>query len=84
MNNNQAFLDRLLALSAQERAEIAQVLLNSLDAEQKVADCTELWANESEARLAAAQRDEIQRVSETDVFAKYEASTPAAKENAPT
>lgn len=84
MPQNQSLLDQLLALPAQERAQIAQSLLNSLDAEQDAADCTELWANESEARLAASQRGEIRRVSETDVFAKYEPLTPAAKENDPT
>lgn len=84
MPHAQSLLDQLLALSAQERSEIAQALLNSLDAEQEAADCTELWANESEARLAAAQRGEIRRVSETDVFAKYAPLTPAAKANDPT
>lgn len=76
MPQNQPLLDQLLALPVQERAKITQALLNSLDAEQDADDCTELWANESEARLAAAQRGEIRRVSETDVFAKYEPPTP--------
>lgn len=47
MSHAQSLLDQLLALSAQERSEIAEALLNSLDAEQDAADCTELWANES-------------------------------------
>lgn len=77
MAKDQALLNQLQALSTQERAEIAQVLLNSLDTDREAADCTGLWANESEARLAASLRGEIRRVSETDVFAKYEPPTPA-------
>lgn len=76
MPKAQSLLNKLLALSAQERAEIAQVLLNSLDTKQEVTDCTELWTMESEARFAAAQRGKIQQVSEAEIFAKYEQPTP--------
>lgn len=76
MAKDQALLNQLLALSTQERAEIAQVLLNSLDTDQEATDCAQLWAKESEARLAAVKRGEIQRVSEAEVFAKYEQFSP--------
>lgn len=64
-------LESLLELPQQERAEIALKLIRSLDAEQDDTDYTALWAAESESRLAAAKRGDIQKVSEADVFAKY-------------
>lgn len=64
-------LENLLELPQQERAEIALKLIRSLDAEQDDTDYEAIWAAESESRLAAANRGDIQKVSEAEVFAKY-------------
>jgi putative addiction module component (TIGR02574 family) len=63
-------LEQALHLSQQERAVVAEGLLSSLDRPDLTID--ELWAEEVEARIDAAERGEMEMVSEQEVFGKYE------------
>lgn len=63
-------LKEALDLSAAERAQVAESLLSSLDKPDPEVD--QLWAIEAEARIGAAERGEMETVSEDEVFAKYE------------
>lgn len=56
------------ALSAEDRAQLAEVLLESLHAE--VADIEHAWMLEIEARVAAYERGGVQLVEAEDVFAE--------------
>jgi putative addiction module component (TIGR02574 family) len=56
------------ALNAEDRAQLAEVLLESLHAE--VADIEHAWKIEIEARVAAYERGEVQLVDAEDVFAE--------------
>ncbi len=49
---------------------MAEGLLSSLDRPDLTID--ELWAEEVEARIDAAERGEMEMVSEQEVFGKYE------------
>lgn len=62
-------LGEALHLSPAERASIAEELLSSLDKPDQEID--EIWAQEAEARIDAAERGAMQMVSEEEVFAKY-------------
>jgi putative addiction module component (TIGR02574 family) len=48
-----------LSLPVTVRAELAQRLIESLDADEADPDADEAWAKEIEARIAAYQRGEI-------------------------
>lgn len=63
-------LEQALHLSQHERAVVAEGLLSSLDRPDSTVD--ELWAKEAEARIDAAERGEMETVSEQEVFGKYE------------
>jgi len=67
-------LKEALSLPPAERAEIAQRLLESLDApaQQRV---DALWANEAEDRLEAYERGEIRAVPAKEVFDQIGAKT---------
>lgn len=62
-------LGEALHLSPAERASVAEELLFSLDTPDQ--DIDEIWAREAEARIDAAERGEMQTISEEEVFAKY-------------
>lgn len=62
-------LKEALNLPASERAAVAEELLSSLDKPDPEVD--QLWAQEAEVRIDAAERGEIKTVSEEDVFEKY-------------
>ena len=57
------------ALSAEERARLAEVLLESLQ-ESPLADIEAAWEREIEERVAAYDRGELQTFSAEDVFAE--------------
>ena len=56
-------------LSAEERARLAEVLLESLR-ESPLADIKAAWEREIEERVAAYDRGELQTFSAEDVFAE--------------
>ena len=60
-------LQEALALSPDERAEMAERLLSSLDTPltRRIED---LWADEAESRLDAFERGEIKTVAAKEVF----------------
>jgi putative addiction module component (TIGR02574 family) len=57
------------ALSAEERAKLAELLLESLR-EASVAEIEAAWDREIEDRVAAYDRGELKTVSAEDVFAE--------------
>jgi putative addiction module component (TIGR02574 family) len=57
------------ALTPQERAKLAEMLLESLRA-TPVAEIEAAWGREIEARTAAYDRGEVETVSAEDVFAE--------------
>ena len=57
------------ALSPEERAKLAEALLDSLR-DAPVASIEAAWEQEIEARAAAYDRGELQTVSAEDVFAE--------------
>lgn len=63
-------LEQALHLSQNERAVVVEGLLSSLDRPDSTID--ELWAEEAEARIDAAERGEMETVSAQEVFAKYD------------
>lgn len=63
-------LEQALHLSPEDRAVVAEGLLYSLDGIDPLLDV--LWAKEAEARIDAAERGDMETVSEEEVFAKYE------------
>ncbi len=58
-----------LELSAKERSQIAEALLQSLNLTDSTID--QLWGKEADARLAAYQRGELEALSVQQVLAKY-------------
>jgi putative addiction module component (TIGR02574 family) len=56
------------ALNAEDRAQLAEVLLESLHTE--VADIERAWQAEIEARVAAYDRGEVKLVDAAEVFAE--------------
>lgn len=63
-------LNEALHLSAAERAAVAEGLLSSLDKPDPKID--QIWADEAEARIDAADRGEVESVSSEEVFSKYD------------
>jgi putative addiction module component (TIGR02574 family) len=57
------------SLSAEERAKLAEVLLESLEGES-LAEIEAAWDREIEERAAAYDRGELQTISAEDVFAE--------------
>ncbi|MEP6743365.1 MAG: addiction module protein [bacterium] len=62
-------LDRVMELSAVEKAHLVDELLSSLDEPDEAID--ELWRKEIEDRIQAYQAGKLQSVSLADVLAKY-------------
>lgn len=62
-------LDEVLALPANRKAELVDVLLSSLDVPDKEID--RLWMDEVENRIDAYQRGEIKAVRIEEVIKKY-------------
>lgn len=59
-------------LTPDERLELVEQILDSLDASDPAIDA--LWAKEAEDRLAAYRRGEIRAVPLAEVLAKYQRS----------
>lgn len=59
-----------LELSAKERSQIADALLQSLNVTDTTLD--QMWGKEADARLAAYQRGELEALSVQQVLAKYQ------------
>lgn len=57
------------SLSAEERAKLAELLLESLR-EEAVAEIEQAWDREIEERTAAYDRGELHTISAEDVFAE--------------
>ena len=57
-----------LGLNAEERAKLAEAMLESLNA--PIAEVEEAWAREIEQRVAAYDRGDIQTHAAEDVFAE--------------
>jgi putative addiction module component (TIGR02574 family) len=57
------------ALSAEERARLAETLLESLQ-ETPISEIEAAWDQEIESRVAAYERGEVKTVSAEDVFAE--------------
>jgi putative addiction module component (TIGR02574 family) len=57
------------SLSAEERAKLAEVLLESLEGES-LGEIEAAWDREIEERAAAYDRGELQTISAEDVFAE--------------
>jgi putative addiction module component (TIGR02574 family) len=75
MATREEILKEMLALPAQERAEIIDALLSSLDEPDHAMDA--LWVREAEARLDAWDRGELKAIPLAEVLAKYGASSPS-------
>lgn len=60
--------EQALSLSAEERARLAEVMLESLA--EPLADVEQAWAEEIEKRVAAYDRGEILSYAAEDVFAE--------------
>lgn len=60
--------EQALGLSAEERAKLAELMLESLSA--PVAEVEEAWAREIERRVAAYDRGDVQTHDAIDVFAE--------------
>ena len=60
----------LLKLPNQERARLAEVLINSLDEENEIAQA---WTDEAERRLGELRSGEVQGVPAEEVFARIRA-----------
>ena len=63
-----AVAQQAAALNSEDRAQLAEVLLESLHTE--VADIERAWKAEIEARVAAYEAGEVQLVDAADVFAE--------------
>ena len=68
-NSANMILDQALELSARERANVAEKLLFSLDTPDSKIDA--LWAKESDSRVEAYKKGEIEAIPAEEVFAKY-------------
>ena len=60
--------EQALSLNAEERAKLAEVMLESLNA--PLAEIEEAWAHEIEQRVAAYDRGDIPAYAAEDVFAE--------------
>jgi hypothetical protein len=63
-------VEEALKLPANKRASVADRLLSSLDTPDSVVD--NLWKEEAEARILAAQKGEMDIIPEQKVFKKFE------------
>lgn len=63
----QQILEQARALSAEDRAKLAETLLESL--QSPISDVEKAWAEEIEQRIAAFDRGEMSAYPAEDVFA---------------
>lgn len=63
-------LREILTLPPAERAELAENILTSLESLDP--EIEKLWAAESEARVEAFERNEIEAIDADDVFAEID------------
>jgi putative addiction module component (TIGR02574 family) len=76
MSKNEAqVLEKALALPPDERAELADRLLVSLDTERQRRN-DDLWAEEAENRIDAFERGEIRAVSAKEAFETNKGAKP--------
>lgn len=66
----QQILEHALTLSAEERAELAERVLESLDAPQRKRIDQE-WAAEADDRVRAVERGELPTIPAEDVYREY-------------
>jgi putative addiction module component (TIGR02574 family) len=63
-------LEEALNLPMEDRAVLVDSVIHSLNATDPEID--QLWAQEAESRINAAERGEMKIISEEDVFAKHQ------------
>jgi putative addiction module component (TIGR02574 family) len=68
----QEIFQRALSLSPEERAELIERLVSSLDASSR-GKIDELWAKEAESRLEAYEQGKIKTIPANEVFEKSRA-----------
>jgi putative addiction module component (TIGR02574 family) len=69
-NASKSIENQVLELPAIERLKLAEKLLSSLEPPGEKLDA--LWADESEVRIDAYERGELEAVPINDVFRKYD------------
>ena len=74
MSLDSATLTRLLDLPADERAELARQLLQSLEPAEVDPEAEQLWADEIDRRLESVERGEAKLSDWRDVVARVERS----------
>lgn len=62
-------IDEALKLPADKRATVADKLLSSLDTPDPAID--NIWKEEAEVRILAAQKGEMEIIPEEEVFSKW-------------
>ena len=63
-------LNQALKLSSSDRADVVEKLISSLDTPDPTIDS--IWAKESDSRVEASERGEIESISAEKVFDKYQ------------
>ena len=76
MSKSEESLQVALALPSEERAALADRLLQSLD-EDDQSEIDRLWVQEAEDRLAAYDRGELQAIPGEEVFASLKLRSDA-------
>ena len=74
--NAEALSAQAVKLPPEERMEVVERILDSLDEPDPALDA--LWAQEAEDRLAAYRRGELKAVALSEVIAKYQVNSKAA------
>jgi putative addiction module component (TIGR02574 family) len=72
----EALSAQAVKLPPEERMEVVERILNSLDEPDAALDA--LWAKEADVRLAAYRRGEVKAVTLSDVIAKYQVNSKPA------
>lgn len=67
-------VEEALRLPADKRATVADKLLSSLDTPDPAID--NLWKEEAEVRILAAQKGEMEIIPEEEVFISYHTNLP--------
>ena len=66
---NKEIVGEALSLSIEEKVELVEILLSSLDEPDKKVD--ELWAEEAESRIKAYESGQLKAISLDKVLSKY-------------
>ena len=74
--NAEALSAQAVKLSPEERMEVVERILDSLDEPDPALDA--LWAKEADDRLTAYRRGELKAVALSEVIAKYQVNSKAA------